>query len=203
MRSSLASLAMCHAQTVWFSCVFGSSIWSCCAHSNCIPHLQVTNTSDEKHFQGGLLQFCLNSFGLFVASHCETSVLGKLVRSKFYRIFSTAMPLAGHYGSAAAPQAALLYVPNCITVPYWIVQPLQSAPSQGLISATTPHVLLTIIAGGGTGVIVHLPGANSGMSACFVTWPRTAYSSNGLHLRRRVTRASVRPIYWLGAAGNL
>ena len=143
------------------------------------------------------MQSFLNSFGLFVASHCETSVLGKLVRSKFCRIFSTAMQ-AGHYGGAGAPQAALLCVPNCITVPYWIVQPLQSAPSHGLKSASTPHLLLTIIAGSGTGVIAHLPGANSGMSACLVTWPRTVYSSllaNGLQFRRRVTRASVRPIF--------
>ena len=135
----------------------------------------------------------LNSFGLFVVSHCETSVPGKLVGSKFCRIFSTAVQ-AGHYGGAAAPQAALLRVPTRVTVPYWIVQPLQFAPSHGLKST---NLLLTIIAGGGTEVIAHLPGANTGMSACFVTWPGTAYTSllaNGLHFRRKVTRASVRPI---------
>ena len=83
------------------------------------------NTSDKKHFHGGLLQFFSNSFGLFIASHCETSVLGKLVRSKFCRIFSTAMQ-AGHYGGAGAPQAALLRVPNCITV-YTILDSSTSA----------------------------------------------------------------------------
>ena len=137
--------------------------------------------------------------------HHISCVPGKLVWSKFCRIFSTAMQ-AGHYGGAAAPQAVLLHVPTRVTVPYWIVQPLQSVPLHGLKSATTPHLLLTIIAGGRTRVIAHLPGANPGMSACLVTWPRTVYSSllaNDLQFRRRVTRASVRPIYWLGAAGNL
>ena len=74
----------------------------------------------------------------------------------FCRIFSTAVQ-EGCYGGAAAPQAALVRIRTHATTPYWIVRPLQTAPSHDLESAPHAlHLLLTTIAGEGTGVIAHL-----------------------------------------------